>query len=155
MGSLASSLTHCLILALRATSCSFAHLALSSALVIPERAMPQVYYVMSRDNYQSLLHSLRVGKTNPGMEYQIKVQDEQGKPVTQTPLYKEVQNPGYVFRSTSLEINSPAKRRSILHVFFELGMPGKYSIEVQRLLPRQLGPDIVKSNAIMLTIIPR
>src|SRR5205807_8395212 len=77
------------------------------------------------------------------------------KTVTQNPLYKEVQNPEYVFRSTSLEINSPAKRRSILHVFFELGMPGKYSIEVQRLLPRQLGPDIVKSNAIMLTIIPR
>jgi hypothetical protein len=72
---------------------------------------------------------LRLGKTNPGTEYQIKVQDEQGKPIAQTPLYKQLQNPGYALRSTTLVLKpqESSKETFDLALFFELRMPGKYS----------------------------
>ncbi|MCU1269954.1 MAG: hypothetical protein JWN74_1248 [Acidobacteriaceae bacterium] len=99
---------------------------------------------------------LRLGKTNPGTEYQIEVQDEQGQPIAQTPLYKELQNPGYVLRSTSLVLKPHESSKETFDVarFFELNTPGQYSIQVQRLIPRQLGTGVVKSNTVMVTVGP-
>jgi hypothetical protein len=99
---------------------------------------------------------LRLGKTNPGMEYQIQVWDENVHPVNQTPLYKELQNPGYVFRSTSLILKPHESSKESFDVapFFDFSKPGKYRIQLQRLLPKQFGNGAVKSNPVVVTVQP-
>jgi hypothetical protein len=99
---------------------------------------------------------LRLGKTNPGTEYQIEVHDEQGQPIAQTPLYKELQHPGYVLRSTSIVLKPHESSKETFDVarFFELNIPGQYSIQVQRPISRPLGTGVVKSNTVMVTVGP-
>ena len=89
----------------------------------------------------NLSHPLKLGKTNPGSEYQMDVRDEQGQPVAQTALYKNLQNPEFVFRSTTqiLKPRESAKEQFNIAEFFDFTKPGTYSVQVQRLVPRQYG----------------
>jgi hypothetical protein len=82
---------------------------------------------------------LRLGKTNPGMEYQIQVWDENVHPVNQTPLYKELQNPGYVFRSTSLILKPHESSRVIrCCTFFRLQQAGQISHSVAKAITKTI-----------------
>lgn len=102
----------------------------------------------------NLSQPLKLGKSNPGSEYQMDVRDEQGQPVAQTALYKNLQNPEYVFRLTTqiLKPQESAKEQFNIGEFFDFTKPGIYSVQVQRLVPRQYGSGAVKSNTIELTI---
>lgn len=102
----------------------------------------------------NLSQPLKLGKSNPGSEYQIDVRDAQGQPVAQTALYKDLQNPEYVFRLTNqiLKPQESAKEQFDIGKFFDFTKPGTYSVQVQRLVPRQYGSGAVKSNVIKLTI---
>ena len=102
----------------------------------------------------NLSQPLKLGKSNPGSEYQMDVRDAQGQPVAQTALYKDLQNPQYVFRLTTqiLKPQESAKEQVDIGKFFDLTKPGTYSVQIQRLVPRQYGSGTVKSNIVKLTI---
>jgi hypothetical protein len=102
----------------------------------------------------NLSQPLKLGKSNPGSEYQIDVRDERGQVVAQTELYKQLQNPEYVFRMTNqiLKPRESAKEQFNIGKFFDFTKPGTYSIQVQRLVPRQYGSGAVKSNTVVITI---
>jgi hypothetical protein len=90
------------------------------------------------------------------MEYQIRVQDAQGKLVDQTPLYTELQSPTFVFRASNQTLEPQKSITETFNVadFFQLNKPNTYSVQVQRWLPRQLGTDVVKSNTVVVTVTP-
>lgn len=104
----------------------------------------------------NLSQPLKLGKSNPGSEYQMNVRDEQGQPVAQTALYKNLQNPEYVFRLTTqiLKPQESAKEQFNIGEFFDFSKLGTYSVQVQRLVPRQYGSGAVKSNTVVITLRP-
>src|SRR5438094_329338 len=70
----------------------------------------------------NLSRPLTLSKSNPGMEYQIEVQDAQGQPVAQTAQYKQLQNPEYVFRMTTQVLKPGESAKEIFNIadFFDL-----------------------------------
>jgi hypothetical protein len=42
----------------------------------------------------------------------------------------------------------------VLTKFYDLSGPGKYTIQVSRAVPKELGGGLIKSNAITVTITP-
>jgi hypothetical protein len=97
---------------------------------------------------------LKLSKSNPGTEYQIDVRDAKGQAVAPTALYKELQNPQFVFRLTSqiLKPEESSKEEFNIDKFFVFDNTGTYSIQVQRTIPRQVGSGAVKSNTVVITI---
>ena len=104
----------------------------------------------------NLNRPIKLGKSNPGMEYQIQVRDQQGQLVPSTVLYKQLQNPVYVFRLTTQILQPQQSATEIFDIamFFDLNKAGTYSIQLQRLLPQELGKGSVSSNTLVLTITP-
>ena len=105
----------------------------------------------------NLTRPIKLGKSNPGIEYQIDVRDANGQPVSQTALYKQLQNPSSIFRLTSqiLKAGESATEQFNIADFFDFSSLGTYSIQVQRPVPRQIGSGVVKSNIIEVTMTPR
>jgi hypothetical protein len=100
--------------------------------------------------------SIRLGETNPGMEYDFDVRDAHGQPVAEKELLKRLKHSTYVFRSTS-EVLKPGvatQETFAISDYFDFTKPELYSIQVQRLVPYSLGHGAVKSNSITITVTP-
>lgn len=90
--------------------------------------------------------------------YVIDVRDEEGSPVPETELMRELRDPNHRgFGSGMLFQYKPGeswKEELMVTLYYEMSRPGKYTIQVERKLPKELGIGTVKSNIITITILP-
>ena len=96
--------------------------------------------------------TIRIGQTNPGIEYDFEVRDAQGKAATEKPLLQQLKHTQYIFRNMSVVLNpgQSVTENFTLTEFFELAPPGPYSVQVLRQVPSSLGHGVVKSNRITI-----
>lgn len=100
---------------------------------------------------------LLVQERNPATDYEIDVRDDRGAAVPETdhgPKLREA--PMIPMNSRNLGIhlqpNESTKENITLTDLYDLSHPGKYTMQVQRVLPKELGPGYVKSNVITITL---
>jgi hypothetical protein len=94
--------------------------------------------------------------------YTIDVRDEHGKSVPETDEARKTKKAmkapnARMFRSGVTEELKPheTSRHTIdVSQYLDVSRPGKYTIQATRQLPEELGPGVVKSNTISLTVTP-
>jgi hypothetical protein len=94
--------------------------------------------------------------------YTIDVRDEHGKSVPETDEARKTKEAmkapnARMFRSGVTEELKPHKtsRHTIdVSQYLDVSRPGKYTIQATRQLPEELGPGVVKSNTITVTVTP-
>ena len=83
--------------------------------------------------------------------------DHDGKPVPETRYWRILQGKDHeAFTENVLSVaihpNEEAKDDFVLNKLFDLRKPGKYTLQVAREIPQNLGKGLVKSNVLSLVI---
>ncbi len=98
--------------------------------------------------------------------YRIDVRDEQGKTVPETDevrkMREETSAPTNSIRDRKtskgligdLKPHTAANETIEVSSYYDMSHPGKYTIQLTRQLPEELGPGVVKSNRITVTVTP-
>ncbi len=102
---------------------------------------------------------ITLSKSNPSMEYEFDVRDAQNQPVSKTKYFKDLsdQTKPIVIRrllKQMLKVGESADEEILISQYFELSQPGNYSIVIARRIPESLGNGIVKSNTLVVTVVP-
>jgi hypothetical protein len=100
--------------------------------------------------------SITFGQSTPVMQYQFDVRGPAGKPAIEKDEFKKMKSmkDGLIRRMTR-QVLAPGESFSEtvrLSDYFDLSVPGKYSVQLKRSVPPATGKGVVKSNVIMLTI---
>jgi hypothetical protein len=89
--------------------------------------------------------------------YILDVRDEEGYPASETKFTRELRDPNHRgFGSGILNQYKPGdswKEELTITLYYEMSRPGKYTIQVERKLPEELGVGTVKSNTITITVV--
>lgn len=89
--------------------------------------------------------------------YIIDVRDEEGYPTPETKFMRELRDPNHRgFGSGGLFQYNPGeswKEQLTITHYYEMSRPGKYTIQLERKLPEELGVGTVKSNTITITVV--
>jgi hypothetical protein len=89
--------------------------------------------------------------TNADPNFLFKFLDEEGRPVPRK-VYRFPQTSGHA-EFGSLDAGESITHDVNLIRLFELKKPGKYMLQVSRLIPKPPGSGIVKSNVLTITVI--
>jgi hypothetical protein len=95
--------------------------------------------------------------TNPGRDYEMDVRDASGKPVPESELLRQIKKSaqnGFIEGRNILVVLKPhetAQDTIGVSSFYDLSIPGKYSIKVRRVFP-DVGKGFVQSNCLEFTI---
>jgi hypothetical protein len=89
--------------------------------------------------------------------YSVLLMDHDGKPVPETRYWRILQGKDHeAFTENVLSVaihpNEEAKDDFVLNKLFDLRKPGKYTLQVAREIPQNLGKGLVKSNVLSLVI---
>jgi hypothetical protein len=117
-----------------------------------------VFVIVTMKNNSSK-RTLHFALTNPAFNYRTTVQDDTtGQTVPETEQYrkmKEAQKSPFLTTRNMLVTLKPHKScQDTIEVsyLYDLSHPGKYSIQVERDMPTELGRGVVQSNVIKATI---
>ena len=93
------------------------------------------------------------------MEYQFNVRDSTGQIVAETQAFQRMKDTSrgvFVFRMTAELLNPQHSQKETFAVteYYQINSPGKYSIQMLRRIPPQIGNGMVQSNTITITVTP-
>lgn len=90
-------------------------------------------------------------------DYLTQVRDERGNLAPETEYQRQLKcNARFTEGRNMAVILKPGESRDdeiIVNQLYELNSPGNYSVQVSRTVPRELGPEAIKSNIITITLI--
>lgn len=101
--------------------------------------------------------TLLILEGNPAEDYVIDIRDSSGAHPADTEhglrQKKSVASP-FKFRNISLKLKPGESGTDVIPIglMYDLRVPGKYFVTVQRRMPKELGLGMVKSNAVVITI---
>jgi uncharacterized protein (DUF58 family) len=90
-------------------------------------------------------------------DYAFEVRDSQNRIPAETELARQSKGKAHFSNDQIFTLqrgDSLPKAVLIVTKFYDLSRPGKYTIQVSRQTPKELGSGTVKSNAITLTVSP-
>jgi hypothetical protein len=89
-------------------------------------------------------------------DYPVQVRDESGKLAAETDYQRHLNcNARFAESRNILVALKPQESREdeiIINQLFQLNSPGNYSIQVSRRIPKELGPEAIKSNTVTITV---
>ena len=106
-------------------------------------------------------HDIAINRSSvPGeaeFHYSVLLLDDDGKPVPGTKYWRILQGKEHEtytenVLSVTIHPNEGAKDDFTLNKLFDLSKPGKYTLQVAREIPQNLGKGLVKSNVLSLVI---
>jgi hypothetical protein len=90
------------------------------------------------------------------LDYAFEVRDSQNRVPPQTDFARKSKGRGY-FSGEQLFYLQPGeglpKALLVLTKFYDLSRPGKYTVQISRAVPAELGGGTIKSNIVTITII--
>jgi uncharacterized protein (DUF58 family) len=104
-------------------------------------------------------HEIGILKSAPEADYIVEVRDTRGKMAPDTDFRRKQKDPASVKVSTASPLYTLKPGESLrdeiqVERLYEMSAPGKYSIQVSRTVPEEMGSGIVKSNMANVTITP-
>jgi hypothetical protein len=101
---------------------------------------------------------ITLSRGNPAIEYDFDVKDSRGQQVAETATHKRIRDTSkssVIYRLTRLvlEPGKSSHQRVNLSDYYDLRLPGKYSVQLQRMVPERLGGGMVHSNTIEFTVV--
>jgi hypothetical protein len=101
-------------------------------------------------------HVIRLRDRIRACDYPAQVRDESGNLAPETDYLRSLKCHARFNESRNiLVILRPGESREdeiIINQLFELNSPGNYSVQVSRSIPKELGPEPIKSNVITITV---
>jgi len=106
-------------------------------------------------------HEIRIAKS-PGdseaeFQFDIEVRDPNGNPAQETAYLRKLKDKNtlkwWSRISLTLAPGESLKDTALIGKLFDLSQPGKYTVQVSRTVPPQLGRGVVKSNVISFTVL--
>jgi hypothetical protein len=109
---------------------------------------------------------LTVGRTNAVSQaechYLIEVRDNQGQPAPDTEFGRRIMGRETKKRVIlywgdayfTLKPNETLEDEAVASKLYDLSRPGKYIVQVSRVVPKELGGGVVKSNPVTVTVTP-
>jgi hypothetical protein len=104
---------------------------------------------------------LTISEGNPTEDYVVQILDSSGLRPADTDyslkLKKSAASPGKILdanRSISFQLKPGETGTDVIPIsmMYDMRVPGKYSVKVERSLPRELGAGVVRSNAVTITV---
>jgi len=94
--------------------------------------------------------------TNPDCDYLIEVRDEKGNPAEQTTYRRQLSCKNRLgdARNILVKLKPQESRKDeiVLTRLYELNRPGRYFVQAQRKLPKELGGGTVQSNTLTINV---
>ena len=90
------------------------------------------------------------------MEYTFEVRDDQNRIPPETEYARKAKGRGYFSNDQILYLQpgeSLPKDLLVLTKFYDMSRPGKYTVQVSRAVPKELGGGTVKSNTLTITVV--
>jgi hypothetical protein len=111
----------------------------------------KVYVTLRNSSNRAIYMSVGSGD----VDYAIEVHDSRGRPAPDTDFARKLKERAY-YSSDSVFTLQPGeslpKTPLIVTKFYDLSRPGKYLIQANRAIPKELGGGVVKSNFITITV---
>jgi hypothetical protein len=89
-------------------------------------------------------------------DYPVQVRDETGNLAPETDYQRHLKcNARFTESRNILVVLKPQESRQdeiIINQLFDLSVPGTYSVQASRTIPKELGPEPIKSNTITISI---
>jgi hypothetical protein len=124
-----------------------------------EKLGETIYLVVNVENQSGRTFSSNVADCDE--YYTFDILDEQGRPVPEKErlrnLRESLKPGGRRWRHGLISEIEPGvswKEQLFLSEYYDMSRPGKYTIQLQRKLPEELGKGTVKSNIITITVLP-
>lgn len=101
-----------------------------------------------------------LGDSGVDLDYPLDVRDADGNPVAETERLQKLKHPSATDIMTlaahpkHIKPHESKEKSIMVDSDYNLSRPGKYTIQVQREYPLELGPGIAKSNTITVTVTP-
>lgn len=103
-------------------------------------------------------HDITLVDTNRACDYFVEVRDGQGNLVPDTKRKQELRcGEGLVAGRNimiTLEPHESTEDEIAVSELSDITQPQKYSVQIQRQVPKQLGTGVIKSNRITITVTP-
>lgn len=104
-------------------------------------------------------HEIGILKSAPEVDYLVEVRDTRGRMAPDTDFGRKQKDPASVKVSTGSPLYSLKPGESLrdeiqIGRLYEMSVPDKYSIQVSRIVPEEMGGGVVKSNMVNVTVTP-
>jgi hypothetical protein len=100
-------------------------------------------------------HAIDVGLGWSEADYALDVRDSQNRILPETEFARKLKGHGYFYSDTIFTLQrgeALPKEMLVISKFCDVSRPGKYTIQVSRAVPKELGGGTVRSNTITITI---
>jgi hypothetical protein len=130
---------------------------LSLSISVPEHVMPIGSELKVRTTLTNMTnHVITLRDRIRACDYPVEVRYETGNLAPETNYQRQLKcNAKFTESRNILVTLKPGESRDdeiILNQLFELSAPGNYSVQVSRAIPKELGPEPIKSNVTTITI---
>jgi hypothetical protein len=116
-----------------------------------------VFFILTMKNNSG--HTLHFALTNPALDYRATVLDSQGKPVPETEVFRKMRegrkNRIESGRNILVVLKSGETQQDTIELssVYELANSGKYTVQIERDMPPELGSGVVESNLVKITVV--
>jgi len=137
--------------------------AANRPLALSISAPEQVVQIGSELKIRTILtnvtsHVITLHDRIPACDYRVQVLDDKGNLAPETDYQRQLKcNARFTESRNVLVTLKPQESRQeeiLITRLFELNSPGKYSVQVSRSIPTELGGGSIKSNEIAVTVTP-